>query len=251
MIPAVFAIVATVTVALNLPAQASDWRFNVGIYGWLPTINGKLTHEVPMLGDQVEVDPGTLLDNLSFTAMGAFGVEYRKWALVGDVIYLKETKSDSKPVEALGGATLDAAYKLNSWVVNLGVRYEAVRSHTGTTLGILAGARYFSAESTLSLTSAGPPPIDETLRSAPAIWNGILGVSGRLGLGKRWFIPYRLDVGTGDSDFTWQGMAAVNYDFSWISLVLGYRYLDFNQGDSGNVQNLSFGGPELGVAFRF
>lgn len=116
---------------------------------------------------------------------------------------------------------------------------------------LLLGARYFSAESTLGLTSGAPLNLDETAYSKPAIWNGFIGGEGRFELGKNWYLPLYLDLGTGGSDFTWQGVAAVGYDFGWISPVLGYRHLSFDQGGDSEVDKLSFGGPELGVAFRF
>ena len=46
-------------------------------------------------------------------------------------------------------------------------------------------------------------------------WDGIVGVKGRwhFGAEHRWFVPYYVDIGTGDSDFTWQAMAGIGY--SW------------------------------------
>ena len=46
-------------------------------------------------------------------------------------------------------------------------------------------------------------------------------------------------------------MAAIGYDFKWGGPVLGYRHLSFDQGDDSEVNKLSFGGPELGIYFRF
>ena len=64
-------------------------------------------------------------------------------------------------------------------------------------------------------------------------------------------MPYHLDLGTGDSDFTWQGYAGIGHQWRWGSLVLGYRYLDFDQGDDSEVRGLTMAGAELGVSFRF
>ncbi len=116
---------------------------------------------------------------------------------------------------------------------------------------MLAGARYFNAETDLSLKASGPFAADENASSSTTIWNGIIGVEGRIALGKRWYVPYYLDIGTGDSDFTWQGVAGINYEWHWGGLALTYRYLDFDQGDAVPLKSMSMAGPEIGIYFNF
>jgi hypothetical protein len=41
------------------------------------------------------------------------------------------------------------------------------------------------------------------------------------------FVPYYLDVGTGDSKLTWQGIAGLGYAFSWAEVIGTWRYLDY------------------------
>ncbi len=38
------------------------------------------------------------------------------------------------------------------------------------------------------------------------------------GAGHAWSVPYYLDVGTGDSDLTWQGLLGLAYSFGWGDL---------------------------------
>ncbi len=59
------------------------------------------------------------------------------------------------------------------------------------------------------------------------------------------------DVGTGDSDLTWQALAAVNYRFEKVGVVVGYRYLDYDFDDSDVFDDLNLSGPFVGVKFRF
>ncbi len=42
-------------------------------------------------------------------------------------------------------------------------------------------------------------------------WYTIVGVKGRLNFGasREWFVPYCIDVGTGESDLTWRGVAGI------------------------------------------
>ena len=72
-----------------------------------------------------------------------------------------------------------------------------------------------------------------------------------LGSGQRWFLPWYLDAGTGDSDFTWQAMAGVGYQFDWGATVLSWRHLDYEFESDATFENLSFSGVLLGVTFRW
>lgn len=67
--------------------------------------------------------------------------------------------------------------------------------------------------------------------------------------GGRWFIPYYADIGTGDSDLTWQVLTGVGYAFDWGDLSLSIRGLsyEFDQDDA----DLRMTGPALEVSFRW
>jgi hypothetical protein len=249
-IPLLLAFLAITFFAPNAVAQSHEWQFEAGIYGWLPTINGELSYYVPELGDKIKVDPGTLLDNLQFTAMIAAAANYHKWSVFADFIYLNEAKKTSTQLDVGGGLQLEADFKLKSVILNPGVAYR-VAGHTNTSLSVLVGARYFYANTSLGLKASGPLTADTTVEQSTHVWNVVAGASGRIGLSKWWFIPYHLDIGTGASDFTWQGVGGISYNWKWGGVVLAYRYLSFDQGSDEQVRKLSFGGPELGVGFRF
>ena len=106
----------------------------------------------------------------------------------------------------------------------------------------------------LHLEIDGPnetPLLSRTLSPSVKLWDGVVGIEGHLGLGGRWRMPYHLDVGTGNSDLTYQALAGVAYGFRWGNLSLTYRYLFYDEGDGGMVQDFSLGGPVLGAGFRF
>lgn len=232
-------------------AEEGEWEFGAGLYGWLPNITGTLAFEVPGVGNTVVVDADDLLENLSMTVQGTVAAQKNGWGVYGDVIYLKETKSGQKTLPVGEGITLSSEFGLNNWIVNFGGLYQVAKTPGGGTFNIILGARYFYAKSTLAISGSGPLEADGTHESISNIWNGIIGANGRIALGKRWFIPYHLDMGAGDSDFTWQGQTGINYAWNWGGLILSYRYLDFNQDDSSLVREMSMGGPELGIYFDF
>ena len=84
-------------------------------------------------------------------------------------------------------------------------------------------------------------------------WDAIVGVKGRMALGasREWIVPYYLDVGTGDSDLTWQGAIGLGYAFRWGDVVAMYRYLDYDFKSGKKVEELTASGPMVGVTFRW
>jgi len=70
-------------------------------------------------------------------------------------------------------------------------------------------------------------------------------------LNEHWYLPYYADIGTGDSDLTWQLFGGIGYMFNWGDIKLGYRYLKYDQDDDKLLQDFTFDGFLLGVGFRF
>ena len=70
-------------------------------------------------------------------------------------------------------------------------------------------------------------------------WDAIVGVKGRAGFGadQKWFVPYYLDVGTGQSKFTWQASAGLGYDFAWGSVLATWRYLSYDMKSDSKIQS--------------
>ena len=109
-----------------------------------------------------------------------------------------------------------------------------VASDPTATLDVLAGARMLDIEETLGWTFSadlGPNQPSRTGNSKIDVtnWDAIIGVKGRwaFGANREWFVPYYLDVGTGDSDLTWQAIAGLGYAFKWGDILAGWRYLDY------------------------
>jgi hypothetical protein len=124
---------------------------------------------------------------------------------------------------------------------------------------LFAGARLADIEQSLNWQFSG------TVDSIPAAnrngyqsanlknWDGIIGVKGRasFGEGNRWFVPWYLDVGTGDSDLTWQGIIGVGYKYSWGDIFAVWRYIDYKMPSDKVVQDLTLNGGAVGVSFRW
>ncbi len=64
-------------------------------------------------------------------------------------------------------------------------------------------------------------------------------------------MPYHVDVGTGESSFTWQAMVGLGFSFGPVDVLGVRRYLDYDLGDGTPIQSIDFNGPAVGVTFRF
>lgn len=73
---------------------------------------------------------------------------------------------------------------------------------------------------------------------------------GHFKLNERWY-PYYGDIGTGDSELTWQMFGGVGYRFKQVDAMLGYRYMDYRFENSPVFDNLDLSGPMAVVKFLF
>ena len=260
----VAALILIAAIAQPVSAQAQDeWEWRGTIYAWLPTIEG--TTEFPTEGPGLEVDVSDILDNLDFTFMGTLKARKGSWGFFTDFLYLDlgANKKDSRdftvgPNDLPAGIDANLRLDLKSTVWTLAGTYNlsATSRHESD---LLLGARMVDMEQTLKWTFNGniaDYPLPERSGSSKVSgtdWDAIIGVTGHAFFGdeNRWFIPYYLDVGTGDSDLTWQAMAGVGYKFGWGATVLTYRYLDYDPGSGSPVSDFSMGGPMLGVSFQW
>jgi len=223
--------------------QPDQWQFGVAPYAWFTTIEGNMNMGLP----GVEVSPDDLLSNLELGALVSGEARYNRWLVMLDVVYLKASGNDKVYDGTL--ASVDAELDVESWTVDLYSGYNAVQSEK-LILDAVVGLRYFSMANDLTLKgSLGVLP-PGTYSDTAELLNGVVGVRGAVLLGKQWFLPYHLDAGAGDAQFTWQGMAGVGYSFNWLELIAAYRYLSFDV-DGGTMDSMTISGPILGLKFVF
>jgi len=242
------AVLMTASAAANAQGASDDWQYGMMIYGWLPSISGDLR-----FGGDIEVDADRIIDSLNMTFMGSFEARNGDWSAFTDIIYLDlgGDKSKSVSVPDGGSRTLyDADLEMTGWIWTLGGAYTLWREQKSH-MDLFAGARLLTLDNELKLTGGGPGHPDRKLSESVELWDGIVGVKGRAALEGRWFLPYYLDVGAGDSDLTWQVAAGVGYSFDWGDVTLEYRDLEYDQDDDKAIQDIGFGGAMLGVAWQF
>jgi hypothetical protein len=255
--------------AALVPARAGadeitgDWQFAATVYGWFPDIAGNTSF--PAGGTSIDVPVETLLDHLKMTFQGSFAVQKGHWGAFTDLVYLDvgEAGSRTRNIE-IGGQPLPASvtaamdFDLKSVFLTLAATYR-VRSDSGATVDVLLGARLASFKPALEWEFSGnfgpitPPPLSGSHEESIEQWDAVLGVRGRFAFGAEhnWIVPYHLDVGTGDSDLTWQAVVGLAYAFGWGDLGVAWRYLDYDVESDGPVADMNFNGPALGATFRW
>jgi len=255
-------------VLMSLPAfaQSSEgWRFQGAINLYLPDISGSTTFPSAGGGGGATLDAETILDSLKMAFMGSFEASRGPWGLFTDVLYMDIGNSRSGVREiSIGGlpipadASASADYDMKGWVWMLGGTWHAV-TDPAATLDIVAGVRLLDITQTLrwditgNVGSIPAPGRAGSSEVGLSNWDAIVGVKGRLALSadRKWFAPYYLDVGTGESKLTWQALGGVGYSFQWGDVVASWRYLDYEMKSGNAVESLSFNGPFFSAVFRW
>jgi hypothetical protein len=271
VLAAIGVLAVTMPVASHADGNADEWRFNATIYAWLPSLSGDVSFPTGPggggggVGSGIDVSAEKILDALQFTFMGMLDAQKGKWGIGTDVIYLDlaSSKKNTRDLVVGGGrlpvdVTAKVDMGLSGWLWTTYGKYRLL-DEPNDSFDVLAGARMLNLKSDLKwhldgdISSLPLPGRDGRADVSDTLWDGIIGLKGRVAFGteNRWFIPYYADVGTGDSDLTWQAFAGIGYQFDWGSLIAVYRYLDYQMSSKDVIQGLTLDGPAFGVSFRF
>lgn len=260
--------VVVLCVPALLPAMAAAgakpdaWQFDGTFYLYAPTTSSTTTFPQVGGGTGVSIDASTV--NLNMAFMGTFEARKGHWGAFTDLMYLNvgDDKStthgltvDGTPLPA--NVNADATLGLKAAVSTLAGCYR-VQADARSPVDFFAGARLLDMKETFDWQLSGnigsiPLPGRAGNQEAEVTnWDAIVGVRGRvaLGAGRKWFIPYYLDFGGGESDQTWQAMAGVGYAFHWGDIVGAWRDLDYKM-KSGKIENINFNGPAIAVVFHW
>lgn len=247
-------------------AQYDDpWRFSVTPYLFLPAVDGQLKFNPPPTNDgapRVTIDAQDILEALDFAFMITADAHYGRFGVMTDVMYVDLGAQAARVDQILfpGGIVdipvdIDTSVDFNSWLWTgaFGVEFGEPGD---VTIEPLLGFRYLRTDVELEWALAGPVgqfPQTGTLTQEQEAWDFIAGVRGAVALGQdsRWTVSYYGDVGTGDSELTWQVVGGVGYSFGWGDLRFAWRYIAYDQGDEAFLQDFNLNGPAFGATFRF
>lgn len=250
-----------VPVAAQAQTASDRWQWEVAVYGWFPAIGGTTSYPSGAAGPSFDVSSADVIDSLKFALMGQIEARKGKWGVWSDLVYSDMGGSQSgsrnftvgqQPVAANADLSLD----IKTWVWTLAGIYN-LESSPQSTVDLLFGARLLDLDETLNWTLSNNiaqlPGRSGSANVSASNWDAIVGIKGRYAFGdeRRWFLPYYLDIGTGQSKFTWQVNAGVGYKFDWGAVVATWRYLDYQFKSGSAIDSMYLNGPLLGVAFQF
>ncbi|MGL6211397.1 MAG: hypothetical protein ACRC14_16360 [Paracoccaceae bacterium] len=237
------AAVAVTMLAAPVRAETPAWDFAATLYLWGSAT--EVTVATPSGSVSGELSFSDALEALDFAFMGTISAQRDKLSLALDALYFD--LSDDRAVPN-GPGFISAELKSRIKVVNAYALWEVAKSPQGR-LDIGAGLRFFSLDNQASLS--GPASVSFGLSDN---WvDPLLALRYRAEFGSDWYGLLFADVGIGgESESTWQGVAALGYRFSdRFSVEGGYRVLQAERVEGVNTMDLEMSGPILGATWRF
>jgi len=204
LLPTVLPVTAATT------SDVEEWEYGAMIYLWGAGLDAKT-----QTGGDIDISFSDIVNGLDMAFMGTFEARKGKWSLLADGVYLdiSQDGGGSETIPVLEGAveinrSVDADIKMKASIATFGAGYNVVDTKRGK-LDIVGGTRHFWVDVDQKLDLSRNGEILETSRQSKvsdsqSAWDGIAGVRGQFILQDNWYIPYYADIGTGDSQSTWQ-----------------------------------------------
>ena len=244
--------------------EAGKWQFAGTVYGWLPAINGKVNFPGDNGSTSIHVSPSDLLSHLKMTFQGSLDANNGAWGIYTDVVYVKLAGDKSQTQDfSIGAIVIPATAAANlsldikTLVLTLAGEYRVV-SDPVWTVDLLGGARMLRFKPTLGYSITGNPgpigiPLDGSKQADASFWDGLVGVKGRYTFREdpRWYAPFYLDIGAGQSKLTWQIEGGIGRSYNWGSAFAMWRYLDYHFRSGQGLENVNMNGPVVGFAFNW
>jgi hypothetical protein len=223
------------------------------VYLWGAGIDGTMAD-----GSKVDVSFDQLISNLNMAFMGAYALRKGPWSGGIDIVYLNVGADGNGRVPVQGPGPLGlrrtfdvtADVKTRGWVIDTHAARTLVQTDR-LQLDALVGVRYLELRLDFKLGVAGERfQTDRSLTDSGVAWDGVAGIKGQVLLERGWSLPYRFDIGAGDSDLTWQANAGVAYHWDRVEVALTYRHMVWDFG-GGAIDDIAFSGPQLSTSFSF
>ncbi len=256
-------------------ALIPGWSFNLAPYGWLAGVSSKINTPTPGGGvatTNVSVPFGEILDDLRFGVMLAGEARYDRFSVLTDVMYINlgmnlnaahlssVTLGPSGRIDIPAELEASAGTGLGTTVWTLAGGYTLAAGRWGN-VDAIAGTRLLAVDVTTNYTLNAALLLPNrtvalsrtgSLGVNVADWDGIVGTTGRINIPNTGFyVPYYLDVGTGDVPLTWQAFTGLGYHTSLADYSIGYRYLAFENNGSASVRSLAMSGVMVAASFHF
>lgn len=221
----------------------ADWRWSVTPYLW----GSDLSTDVRFPGGQEisgEAQFSDILDKLDFGAQVHLEGQRGPWGMFVDATYL--TMSDDTthgPISA--DAEIDTGLYEFAAIYTPGGEDGRFTAFVGARIVALKLDTTFSG-----LGSGGP------IRRATdaSLTDFMIGGRYMHPFNDRWLLNLRADVGSGDTESSWNALAVIGWRFGGDldnAVLLGWRHMELDIEEAGRDIDTTFDGPIAGVLFGF
>lgn len=227
-------------------SDTGDWKFNLApFYLWAVSMDGEMTTgttTTPIVAD---------FDDIASSLESIFTVHFEGmhkagWGLLIDVEYLDlgGQQTMTTPVSA------DLDVNFTTVMTELAGTYRFSLGENA--FDVIGGARYYSLEPEINITSAAPLP--SRIDKKQDWWDVMLGGRYNWIINEKWNFKARGDVGILGSDLTLNvEVLFIFQPWKHVSLLAGYRYMDIDYEDGSGADlfkyDMTMHGPLLGVNF--
>jgi hypothetical protein len=235
--------------------RVTGWEpgFTLAPYGWLAGLDGTMGSSGDDLDGggivfppRFDVSTDEEWSEIGFMFYGEWRGE--RWTAFFDSVWANVSQDgDVKLGNLLPSSNAEVTFDGNIYQIGLGYRlFDWERSF----VTVYGGGRYYDIEAKLEAKGGILPNKIET--STTRSWSdAVFGARWSYDIGKHWHGTVLADYGFGDSESVWQIFGTLGYEFSWGSIVGGYRYMNLDYETDSFKINLALSGPVLGAAFTF
>lgn len=236
--------IAASTIASDAKASDDKWRFTLSpLFLWGMNIDG--TSTIGPVSAPLDLNfTDDILENLAAVFTFHFEAQKRNWTFFAEYQYVD---LDPSAETSFG---IDANIDFKDQLGELGVAYK-VASFGINDLQVLGGARYTRQDLDVKL---GPGV--QLLDVGESWWDGFAGLRIFTHISENWTFIGRGDIGTGGSDFIWNIVGMIDYQFKdWGSVFFGYKWLDYDYDNGSGLDRYAYDalqqGPLAGLSFHW
>lgn len=233
----------TLPLAAAEQAEVDSWQFTGELFGFLADVDGTAS-----TGEDIGVSLSDVLKNLDFAAMGSLAASKNRWTIAASFIYANIGDRAEVPVDLPPVLPAKLNLDLRQFITTVVAGYRIFENQSSE-FNLLAGGRYNSIDIELDYDIGSV--ITGKEKDNGNVLDFIVGAQGKTDLSDKWYLHYYADIGTGDSDRTWQALAGLNYRFKKVDLTLGYAYIDWKFKRDAAIEDMTLSGPYVGIKFGF
>lgn len=231
--------------------DAGSWQHEVTPYLWATRMKGD-TQAGSLPNTHVDMKFSDILNVLDFGFMTAYEARKGRWGLLLDGMYMKVSDSAMASKSDIG-LSVTAKLRLQQSMLAGAVAYRAVEG--SIPLDVIGGVRYNKIDADASIDASLVGLAGTVHRSGKRDWTDpYVGMRVTYPINDKWNAIGYADVGGFNvgSDFTWQGMAGLDYAWSKsVTAKFGYRYMKVDYDKDGFRYDMANDGLYAGVGIRF